>query len=139
MQINLRGTVCEVPDLAEARRLWVEFRDRTGEGVSTLGNGVDVTRDGEAIARISYNGRVWALDGTELVSLNPSLEVVRSDQGDGGWSIHVEGEEPDNCVLSGPSEPDDADGWQRPNEADFALARDLIRTGERGWSAGLNT
>lgn len=65
------------------------------------------------------------------------LEVVRSDQGDGGWSIHVEDDDdPGNWVLCGPSEWDERYGdWIRPTEADLDHARDLIREGRRNVEA----
>ncbi len=39
---------------------WCELRDKSGLGVSDLGNGGNVLNDnGKRIAKISYNGRVW--------------------------------------------------------------------------------
>jgi hypothetical protein len=56
------------------------------------------------------------------------LLLVRSDQGDGGWSLHPPGadfsEEGNDIILaSGEADWDDeADDWDRPNEADYAAA-----------------
>lgn len=52
--------------------------------------------------------------------MDTKLEMVRSDMGDGGWSLHRPGEmEP---VLSGPSEANEDGEWLRPNADDYALA-----------------
>ena len=56
-----------LPDraLEEASRLWCEFRDQSGEGVSRIGNGCRVYRQGveddpgSYVGAVSYNGRTW--------------------------------------------------------------------------------
>lgn len=62
------------------------------------------------------------------------LELVRSDCGDGGWSLHDPAAEDEDGVspvlLSGEAEwveHDDQsewadDGWNRPNQADYDAA-----------------
>jgi hypothetical protein len=64
------------------------------------------------------------------------LYVLRSDTGDGGWSLHsagqiamaeIEGDSP-NMLLSGPAQWDSATGgWNRPNAADIEHAVALIK------------
>ena len=54
------------------------------------------------------------------------LMLVRSDQGDGDWSLHMPDAEPvaSNPVLCGEAEwSDDLGAWDRPNEADYAAAQ----------------
>lgn len=59
---------------------------------------------------------------------NSDLELIRSDAGDGGWSLHLrDAEDEDGIPLfiaaSGPSGTG-ADGeWLRPNADDYAEAR----------------
>ncbi len=58
------------------------------------------------------------------------LVLCRSDQGDGGWSLHPPGSTDEAIAMgeapvlaSGPAEWDGAsDDWDRPNEADYAAA-----------------
>ena len=60
------------------------------------------------------------------------LEVVRSDRGDGGWSLHPAGYSDEEyaagnvpVLTSGTASQDEAGVWSRPNKADYteALAR----------------
>ena len=54
-----RRIVCASAQEASAR--WCEMRDKSGLGVSDIGNGGNVLDDnGKRIARVSYNGRVWS-------------------------------------------------------------------------------
>ena len=55
------------------------------------------------------------------------LEMIRSDTGDGGWSLHAPwAEGPDGLapiLLSGPAEWDEEAGeWNRPTQADYDAA-----------------
>lgn len=61
----------------------------------------------------------------------PDLILIRSDQGDGGWSLHTKQQieeanahdEAPGYVLSGPATWDDqADDWDRPNVEDYRTA-----------------
>jgi hypothetical protein len=64
MTVRLMEGVVEVSSVSEASRLVTEEIDEKGVGASAWygpGMGV-VTRDGEMVARISYNGRVWLPD-----------------------------------------------------------------------------
>ncbi len=50
-----------VADINAASAKWCELRDASGLGVSAIGNGANVLDDnGKRIAKISYNGRIWA-------------------------------------------------------------------------------
>lgn len=60
------------------------------------------------------------------------LELVRSDLGDGGWSIHVRRTDVDErtdpqrawpIVLDDEAEPAEDGGWTRPDAEDWAEAR----------------
>jgi hypothetical protein len=75
----------------------------------------------------------------------PVLELVRSDQGDGGWSLHkpfqpIEDEESikESLLSSGPAgrkdDPADPDGWNwdRPNDADIRAALAMLEADEGG-------
>ena len=55
--------------------------------------------------------------------------LIRSDTGDGGWSLHLSADEasdgvPSRILLSGKSDLVD-DEWARPNAEDWAHARKL--------------
>ena len=58
------------------------------------------------------------------------LILVRSDLGDGGWSLHAPGTtdeqiaEGHGILLSGTANWDT--GWDRPNEADYAAAEQSL-------------
>jgi hypothetical protein len=61
--------------------------------------------------------------------MTKSLILVRSDQGDGGWSLHDPAATDDEIacglsppLLSGPSECVD-DEWIRPNRQDYQIAQ----------------
>ena len=54
------------------------------------------------------------------------LVLIRSDTGDGGWSLHLREDEdedgiPGEILISGPAELVD-DEWNRPNADDYAEA-----------------
>jgi len=66
------------------------------------------------------------------------LILVRSDLGDGGWSLHMPGSsdeeivEGDGFLLSGTSEwDDDSQSWGRPNVADYMKAELILEQKER--------
>ena len=57
--------------------------------------------------------------------------LVRSDTGDGGWSLHIIGTEDEDGIapvlISGPSEwSEQHDGWLRPDQRDFDLADAIV-------------
>lgn len=62
--------------------------------------------------------------------MSMKIKLVRSDMGDGGWSLHPAGYDDKDfaagnvpVLVSGIAEWDDALGeWDRPNEADYAAA-----------------
>jgi len=67
MTININGKWMTVGTLSEASRRWCGYRDDTGLGVSECCRGCGDVRDGsQKIATVSYNGRVWGLDGQEI-------------------------------------------------------------------------
>lgn len=57
------------------------------------------------------------------------LVLVRSDRGDGGWSLHAPGSTDEDiatgdapALLTGASRRDKAGQWLRPNARDYAAA-----------------
>lgn len=88
-------------------------------------------RDGHQFTKghdMSRDNIIYGFAGSHLC-------LLRSDQGDGGWSLHTpeqiaEADAADDVpetVLSGPAEWDaDADDWDRPNAHDVAKAIALI-------------
>ena len=59
------------------------------------------------------------------------LELIRSDMGDGGWSLHLRGDEdedgmPNNVLLSGESKRSDSGEWLRPNKEDYEEALSMV-------------
>ena len=79
----------------------------------------------------------------DFFSDGTAFSITRSDQGDGGWSIHplTGNEERDFApIVSGPSEPmwDNPsnpvrfDEWERPNMRDFLIAEAIWNAGLRG-------
>jgi len=70
---NLNGKWVPVKTLDEARKVWIAFRDTAdGEnggmfGASDMKRGCGEYREGGVVvARVSYNGRMWAADGSEI-------------------------------------------------------------------------
>lgn len=60
MTLTIRGRHSQpVEDFASASAAYAYCREISGEGNSTFPCGV-IERDGRAVARVSYNGRVWA-------------------------------------------------------------------------------
>lgn len=59
----------EVRSLEDAAVKWSGYRDRTGAGVSEIGNGVEVRDEaGRLAGTVSYNGRIWGPDGVVIAS-----------------------------------------------------------------------
>lgn len=76
LSVTFGGRTFKVESLNDAQAKWIEFRDRTGAGVSSIGNGVRVTDGaGRFVARISYNGRVWDSEDDGTVSGNVLAEA----------------------------------------------------------------
>lgn len=62
------GQRVEVADLAEASKVVSAFQSAHGLGSSQVGRSHgQVYNDGAPVARVSYNGRVWAPDGKEIL------------------------------------------------------------------------
>lgn len=80
---------------------------------------------------------VWlsASDGSEMEEeFSPEytaedLVLCRSDQGDGGWSLHPPGTTDEQiasgdapCLISGTAEKDEAGEWSGPDDQDYWIA-----------------
>lgn len=70
-------------------------------------------------------------DNIEFGFAGSPLCLLRSDVGDGGWSLHTTDQiadsdasgEPPEVLLSGPAQWDEAsEDWSRPNTEDVAAA-----------------
>jgi GGDEF domain-containing protein len=59
MEVEFRGKRYPVESFADAQDKWDQFREQTGAGASSIGDGAKVYLDGKEVARISYNGRMW--------------------------------------------------------------------------------
>lgn len=63
LRIGRARRAVEVASLAEASRVYVELRDRSGLGASSMPEGRILDPDtGALVASLSYNGRVWDRD-----------------------------------------------------------------------------
>ena len=64
------ATLEEVAALAEA------YRDFWNLGSGNWGYGPFIMEGKRKVARVSYNGRLWGMDGKEIVVVAPSAEVM---------------------------------------------------------------
>ena len=64
--------IIKVANLKEASRAVRDYIERRGMGSSEWAGG-EVLHAGSVIARVSYNGRVWAPDGKEITDLTKPL------------------------------------------------------------------
>jgi hypothetical protein len=69
-----RGKLCfsnkviGVESLQHASKIWCDIRKKSGAGASQSPIVMVVdTETGEHVAKISYNGRIWGMDGAEIV------------------------------------------------------------------------
>ena len=68
-----------------------------------------------------------SIEPVYIVNQGDDLVLVRSDQGDGGWSLHPAGSTDEqirdgNVLVSGPAQWDDDEGdWDRPNAQDYEV------------------
>lgn len=68
---------------------------------------------------------LYGIDSNKLH--NDDFEVIRSDTGNGGWSIHWKYDEdedgmPSEILVSGQARCLPNGEWNRPNDEDFATA-----------------
>lgn len=72
MPVDPKRIEVEVTDLLDARKKFIAWRERNHLGGGNITKRSGTVMQGKAIvARISYNGRAWAPDGTEI-RLNPT-------------------------------------------------------------------
>lgn len=59
------------------------------------------------------------------------LELIRCDQGSGGWSLHVAGTNPEEVppLVTGRSSRNEQGDWTRPNKHDWETAIAALK----GW------
>lgn len=67
----------QVADYADASRVYLDEQTNSGEGASTFPTAL-VTDNGKALARVSYNGRVWTSnpDGADRLVYCPASAGV---------------------------------------------------------------
>lgn len=88
LRVTFGGKTYPVESIEDAQRKWEAFRDETGAGVSSIGNGVRVTDGaGRFVARISYNGRAWDTEddgagGGRVIAEAPDVAPSRSGGAD---------------------------------------------------------
>jgi hypothetical protein len=70
MKLHIGEKVFDVADLADASARFCQFRG--SKGASQLPSGI-VYKDGEEVARVSYNGKVWP-PGALLLGREPLYE-----------------------------------------------------------------
>ena len=71
--------------------------------------------------------------------MSEKIEMVRSDMGDGGWSLHPVGYSDEDyaagnvpLLASGEAVADGKTGeWDRPNAADYAAAEESLKALEQ--------
>ena len=94
-------------------------------------NAISDGDDDELILADIVDGRVVIRDGASdvLIVRQGDLVLVRSDTGDGGWSLHPAGSTDEEIaqghapsLVSGTAQWVDGD-WDRPNAQDYASAR----------------
>jgi hypothetical protein len=67
MRAGKQKRVVPVESLQDASQKWCAVRDASGKGASECLPITVVDLDtGKTIARISYNGRIWSMDGQEI-------------------------------------------------------------------------
>lgn len=67
MEVSIGGKRVPVESLREASLKWRAYRDANGIGASTMrAHDGKVFRGRKLVARVNYNGRVWAPDETEI-------------------------------------------------------------------------
>lgn len=67
MEISINGKRVAVASLKDARNAWIAYRDESGIGASGLKqHDGKVFQGRKLIATVSYNGRVWDVDGKPL-------------------------------------------------------------------------
>ena len=78
MFVTMGNKKFEVDSLEDAAKKWTGYRDRTGAGMSEIGNGLEIHDEaGQVLGRVSYNGRIWNPDGTERAKVSgPQRPVV---------------------------------------------------------------
>lgn len=76
LSVRFGGKAFPVASVQDAAQKWEAFREASCEGVSTIGNGLTV-RDakGKIVATVSYNGRIWNPDGTEMLALAEEVQA----------------------------------------------------------------
>ena len=75
-----RKPAVPVLSVADAAAKWAQYRDESGEGCSTLGNGGVVRQGKKAIAWISYNGKIWDSTGAISGNENGCFQLVDLNQ-----------------------------------------------------------
>jgi hypothetical protein len=123
-----------------------DLDDRVIEAIQAVEkkHGITLELEGSYRARTGRDHRPLTKEESDL-GLLPKLVLTRSDQGDGGWSLHPPGTTDEQIangdvapLATGESFPSAVLGkkWARPNDADYTSAyRSLLNTEIRRVSA----
>jgi hypothetical protein len=88
-KVTFSGQVLAVLDIADASTKWEAIRDAQGyERLQGTTARVVDTITGEQIAKITYNGRAWAADGSEIPL--PGYKTAAQHDAE-GWSDYTTG------------------------------------------------
>ena len=71
--------MAEVASIAQAQAAAREYIDTNGLGAGNWTGGEVTNAAGEVVANISYNGRAWAPDGSEIDASTAALVDVHAD------------------------------------------------------------
>src|SRR5690348_2255233 len=68
--VGLRTQRVPVSDAAQTVAIWSKWRDSNGLGASDLkqDSGNLVNENGTVVAKVSYNGKIWDYDGSQIWS-----------------------------------------------------------------------
>lgn len=115
-------------------RYWSEDRFEVHEATAALLKLVDECGGDIAWGQV---GDVCCTVQEEEVEADGGLVLVRSDAGDGGWSLHAPGSTDEDiaegdapALLTGEAEMGEDGEWSAPTAADYAEA--LVRLGKEG-------
>jgi len=67
LTVKFKGQTYPVASIKDAADQWDAFRMASNEGCSKIGNGLTVRDGGKIVAKISYNGRIWAPNGSPMM------------------------------------------------------------------------
>ncbi len=110
--IDWYGRRHPVEDFADAQAKWDRFRTESGGGGSEIGEAKVVDQNGETVARISYNGRIW-------------------EPGEGGKEIVIPGQAERGLTEESRARSDEAAAQARAETKELPAATGEFNEGDR--------